>query len=857
MTSSKCSVIALGTLCLALAASAAAPPNNSNKTSERPNVFIPKAGYFQQTRNAFENQQVAETFRLKTSAPLITSPNKATRYLPVLLFDFKGLSGSYPRRSYEIRLFGDPADEGTETEHNRRSMTSFYRDMSYRGVSEEVFKIDGEVSGWYHLPNDIYYYRAKTPDGSWPHMVEAIETVLTEADKTIEFGKYDNDGPDGVSNSGDDDGVVDTLILIHSDVPAENSETGLLRSHSNNLSKLTKNGGRQYVTNDCKKTSKGVPIPGTFIKIDDYVLVPGASKLLSPAKKNAISEIGVFCHEFGHALGLPDLYDRTPSSPNSWGIGAYCTMSWGMYGVDRETPGRPVSLSAWCKYFLGWAKADTLSKNGLVTIEPVEKQNQIYRVDIPGTSRQEYFLIEYRAKWWKDGTRINWDEDLPISGLLVWHVDEGVGGGYRAPTWPFTDWDLGQNDTPSTPNLTAGSAPGGMPQPPHLEFKPAPQHALVALIQADGALELEDRDQFAAKFMDAADFFKSGDNLDDRDPTLRRCLKGYNGKPTGIAIRNVNLPPGGPFGYFDLTLQAGAGDFGPMTTQEAEERKTLADLDDWLIANKDKPEPPSVLRVRLATVEEYRIDDGVHPQNRDAVHRLAARARTRTVKRGDAAGTTVERLVQELLVEHQGAGLITARLTPKMTRVEELRGLRIPIGARTPRDDAKTRVASLPLAALLGDRVTIQINPTDSEPQQARQRFDQWIDVKGQSYPIFGRGEGGNLDFAGVYLFYDPAGGFLTKIQNGTFPPDTLLAALESVVSVTPAAARRFADKNSSFLANTPDDHVMVTLGVLVRRDLEKGARFIYAVTYRPEGETPLEVYLDAVTGDPIKTDAS
>ena len=379
--------------------------------------------------------------------------------MPVLLVNFKDVPGSYPRRSYEVRLFGDPAAEGTESEHNRRSMTSFYRDMSYRGVSEEVFKIDGEVSGWYHLPRSIYYYREKSQDGSWPRMVEAMKTAFEEADKAMDFGRYDNDGPDGRPNSGDDDGVVDSLILIHSDVPQENSDTGLLQSHSNNFSKLMKTGGLPFITKDPVRSDQGEPVPGTFIKIDDYVLVPGASKQLTPAKKNSISEIGVFCHEFGHALGLPDMYDRTPASPNSWGIGAYCTMSWGMYGASKDQPERPVSLSAWCKYFLGWAKVESLNENKQgVKIEPVEKENHIFRVDVPGTSRQEYFLIEYRAKWWKDGTRINWDEDLPTSGLLIWHIDEVVGGGFGKPTWPFADWDSGQNDMPSTPE---DLAPGG------------------------------------------------------------------------------------------------------------------------------------------------------------------------------------------------------------------------------------------------------------------------------------------------------------------------------------------------------------------------------------------------------------
>src|SRR5690606_41205846 len=37
--------------------------------------------------------------------------------------------------------------------------------------------------------------------------------------------------------------------------------------------------------------------------------------------------IGVFCHEFGHNLGLPDLYDTDPGNGSSQGIG-----EWGLMG---------------------------------------------------------------------------------------------------------------------------------------------------------------------------------------------------------------------------------------------------------------------------------------------------------------------------------------------------------------------------------------------------------------------------------------------------------------------------------------------------------------------------------------------
>jgi hypothetical protein len=37
--------------------------------------------------------------------------------------------------------------------------------------------------------------------------------IIGQADREIDFGRYDNDGPDGLPNSGDDDGIVDCLFI--------------------------------------------------------------------------------------------------------------------------------------------------------------------------------------------------------------------------------------------------------------------------------------------------------------------------------------------------------------------------------------------------------------------------------------------------------------------------------------------------------------------------------------------------------------------------------------------------------------------------------------------------------------------
>jgi hypothetical protein len=47
-----------------------------------------------------------------------------------------------------------------------------------------------------------------------------VQEVLQQADDSLDFRLYDNDGPDGVPDSGDDDGVVDYLFILFNSVPS-------------------------------------------------------------------------------------------------------------------------------------------------------------------------------------------------------------------------------------------------------------------------------------------------------------------------------------------------------------------------------------------------------------------------------------------------------------------------------------------------------------------------------------------------------------------------------------------------------------------------------------------------------------
>jgi M6 family metalloprotease-like protein len=137
------------------------------------------------------------------------------------------------------------------------------------------------------------------------------------------------------------------------------------------------------------------------------------SYFICPEGGKTMTNISVFCHEFGHMLGLPDLYAR-PENPGSEGVGVWCLMA------SELGKGRPQHMSAWCKEKLGWLKPaviDPAEKQSLI-LAPVEgSATECFKVLIRRDA-SEYLLLENRQQR-------DFDTGLPAAGLLIWRV---VGG---------------------------------------------------------------------------------------------------------------------------------------------------------------------------------------------------------------------------------------------------------------------------------------------------------------------------------------------------------------------------------------------------------------------------------------------
>lgn len=272
--------------------------------------------------------------------------------VPVFAVSFANTdSVAYPATSLETALFGP--GPGT--------LTDYYSEISGGRVN-----VGGSVRGWTALSQADTYYEG-TSNGLDPanaHVGELIRDTLDAWDASVDFGQYDNDGPDGVPNSGDDDGYVDFVAFVHPETGGEcGPASGNIWSHRWRYTSWPASGGLPYMTDD---PSAG----GGTILVSDYVIQPG----LACGGTQPI-EIGVFCHEFGHAFGLPDLYET--DGGGSAGLGHWCLMASGNW----NSPDSPAHMSAWTKAQLGWVDVIDVDWQGtVIDVDPVQTSGLVYRL---------------------------------------------------------------------------------------------------------------------------------------------------------------------------------------------------------------------------------------------------------------------------------------------------------------------------------------------------------------------------------------------------------------------------------------------------------------------------------------------
>ncbi len=306
----------------------------------------------------------------------------------------------FPVEDIRRVIFDGPSEAGT--------LTDFYLE-----ASGGLLKVEGVVAPWVRTSLTVAEVVGESfglgdNTGTGDFLVEAV----TLADEVIDFTQFDNDGPDGVPNSGDDDGIVDVVNFEFQEVSASCGGPAIWPHRSAMFFWL----GDALATED-------VGFDGTPILLLGYTITSATD-----CTGETLQTAGVVSHEFGHVLGLPDLYhpiDGIEPQNRRWVLGCWGLMAAGSWGCgDGSTRGDsfgPTHFSPWSKEQLGWVQwievGDVFDEE--FVLGPAQQSRQALWVPLDDDG-VEFLVLEYRPQ-------TGFDANLPSSGVLMYHWDtEGV-----------------------------------------------------------------------------------------------------------------------------------------------------------------------------------------------------------------------------------------------------------------------------------------------------------------------------------------------------------------------------------------------------------------------------------------------
>jgi hypothetical protein len=238
------------------------------------------------------------------------------------------------------------------------------------------------------------------------------------------------------------------------------------------------------------------------VKIPDYTMQPETHS------NGSLIDIGVFCHEWGHFLGI-DWEEYDPDVQGE-GLGDWSVMGTGCYNSSGR---KPAHHSAFTKYFLNWTTLETvLSNRTNQEILQAETSPISYRLWTSGSVGHEFFIVENRQQ-------TGFDSALPGGGLLIYHVD----------VWEGTNQDEW--------------CPGD----------PSGDHYRTALEQADGKFQLEGCFGFGQNQGDIYDPYPGHLGKRAFDDTTLPISRDYSDNPTQVAVWDISDSDSAMYANLDVT----------------------------------------------------------------------------------------------------------------------------------------------------------------------------------------------------------------------------------------------------------------------------------------------------------------
>lgn len=268
------------------------------------------------------------------------------------------------------------------------SVHDYFKDMS-RGEFDLTFDIVGPVK----VSKSATYYGGPSPImGGTDHIGEFITEAIKKADEKcdIDWKKYD----------WDDDGEVEQVFVLYAGYgQATGGPTGTIWPNAWTLDEALQN-------ND---GNGGFSIDGVFI--NQYA----CSNELYLDSGTVPMGLGVFCHEFSHCMGLPDMYDTNYGSTPT--MGDWDLLAGGSYNGPQGIGWCPAGWTSYERAYAGWLELTELKAGdiikGMTSLEEGDGKAYVIYND---NHKDEYYLLENHKG-------MGWDKYTPENGLLIIHVD--------------------------------------------------------------------------------------------------------------------------------------------------------------------------------------------------------------------------------------------------------------------------------------------------------------------------------------------------------------------------------------------------------------------------------------------------
>lgn len=337
--------------------------------------------------------------------------------------------------------------------YGRPSMRDFYLEQS-----SGRFTWTGQVSDWVqvnataaHLGGNLRSTGDGGDDATGP-VYRVVDYALQALAGSANYGNIDLAQVDSMDrydcdadgNFAEPDGYIDHFGIVHA---GEGEEAGGGAQGGDAIWSHRWYANLNFETGPAACKMGGYNLPGTDLWVGDYTIMPENGG------------VGVFAHEFGHDLGLPDLYDRF--GPDN-GTGYWSLMSSGSWASDSPNVigDKPVHMGAWEKLALGWLDSSLarVAVGADVTLDlgPAEGATrgkyQALRVDLPDITRTvAVFPVDGSdPNYFYSGQGDNLDQSMlkarslsaatPISFRAFWdieadwdyaYLDAQVGGVWR------------------------------------------------------------------------------------------------------------------------------------------------------------------------------------------------------------------------------------------------------------------------------------------------------------------------------------------------------------------------------------------------------------------------------------------